>query len=1108
MEELYDYTRHRHCISMDLGHDFITSEAININGLTRTIGRFQFKYRTSILYDTTTRNVIARGNEADEANEDPKGFQQGVIYVRNIFSELVKIYSKSEQKSLDNTAQYAVFYEAAVDLLQELLDDYKQELNSLNMDFYYTLVLPTNWDYKTREGLFQPLFVKAGLIHKNDGQGRLVFFSVLELNFQNIQIDRPFRKGVELKHGDQYVMCTVDYQGISSVDLQLVSAQYPAFISAERKWAPQLLKQVHIEMPYGSDQLRLSLIACLKKHCGTTLSSEFIDEMLLIISEGFNFFKSIQISFQIVLSRRPFEHLEYREFERYGLNRREIDAMKSVTMEDIFKHFSVPAEKVFENESSKFLAGTSIIKIKSIFIFYTTRANSISKALWLTPLLEKWTKQYKDELNFFPKLIGYRRCSVFCDIDDSAREVIIKQLVANQMKEFNKRRNPVILPKETTIQQPNSWLKPISFINIDISLTQIKTTLTYLDKDRQVEQMQSIECNMQPLISFIKKSELYQRPILQIPNRLKTCLKKIFGDHLKLYSSYKISVKKRTLVNQVSKLLGRASRKIQRRRILSNYEWIKSRRNRQKEIRRLFLSAQPNLFNQLTANLKVEDLFVSKAKFWGSDSESFTTCHPGYILFFLITYLHCLNKKIEEALKINLGNNWQANNTWYGVSIDKNLLDNVFSSIKNLEQLFFASGILGKDDELRKVKFCTRGEEILPAIQHKYQYLDFRLKSYFIVAQIYSKHIQLSLHQVVKLALPGEDPASIIIQDKIIYIEHVYDTLCKNFMKFIQANCQVNHCATHTNKERIQYDFQSFGTYSNIYRNMRPCIVELLNINPNCNCSISIFLRDIIELGLIPVIESITTDIVASLTDKTLFGNYVPNYIFVFGDPFNLRQGSKIHISYTMIMQKAIDDGVYIKEKDTKTFVLRESVSQLLEMSLPKKKPYMLERFVTGTLCQVSSETFALRVTVSYTNYHYAFTRINSDGDIKNNIAEDGSYFVFIQKGKPISTKGIRIQVDGEHDCKLEILQLESSTNTGPDKYDLLHSDTSGATYDIAWEYLLSNTIKKFVVEYEQISDNLFIKVSRGCMGHINDYIHKPYYQSLNIAEPLTLAYI
>ncbi|KAI7891423.1 uncharacterized protein EV154DRAFT_224143 [Mucor mucedo] len=407
------------------------------------------------------------------------------------------------------------------------------------------------------------------------------------------------------------------------------------------------------------------------------------------------------------------------------------------------------------------------------------------------------------------------------------------------------------------------------------------------------------------------------------------------------------------------------------------------------------------------ANIEMDDLFASKDESCGSDSKLFTTCHPGYMYFFIITYLHCLNKQIEKKLESDVGSNWRANNIWYGVSVDKKLLDTVFGSIKNLEKSFFASGILRKDDELRKAKLCTRGEEILPALQHKYQHLDFRLKSYFVVAQISSKHIQLSLHQVVKLASPGEDPASIIIQDEIIHIHGVYDILCKSIMKSIQVNCQVDYCTTHKSQEGTQYDFQSLEIYNNIYRNLKPCVVELfeknksnldmdskiqLDINTKCDCSISISLCDIIEVGLMSVIESMTTDILSSLTNKRLFGNYVPNYIFVFGDPFNLAQGSKIHIAYTMIMQKAIDDGVYIKEKDTKIFVPRESIFQLLETFLLGKKPYMFERFVTGTLCQVSSNTYGIRISYSYCLI--PFTRINSDGDIKNTIPDDGSFVI------------------------------------------------------------------------------------------------------------------
>ncbi|KAG2191452.1 hypothetical protein INT47_012749 [Mucor saturninus] len=853
MEELYDYSRHKYYLAIHLGYDIITCRAV---ATKKRLSKFE------------------RNDKADEANENPKGLQEGVIYVRNTLSELADIYLKSKQQSFDNTALYALLYEEAIDLLQKIPYDCKQELNGMD-------------------------------------------------RVRNI------------KYGDQRVICTIDYQGTYSVDLKLVSAQYPAFRLAQRKLVPQLLKQAHFVIPFGLKELRLSLIACVKKHCDTTLSSESIDDMLGKLSQEYNGF------------------------------------------DDFIK--------VDKLDRSKFLNG-------------------------------------------------------------------------------NGDRHQNILKK---IQ--------LSYIVLHNS-------------------------NMRPLDSFIKQSQLYQRPILRISNRLKLGLEKIFGDYLQLYSSYKRKVKKRLPVSPASELPGRAFRDMRKRSTLSSDERIESK---------------------LMANIEMDDLFASKDESSGSDSESFTTCHPGYMYFFMITYLHCLNKQKEEKLKSNVRSNWRANNIWHAVSMDKKLLDTVFGSIKKLEKLFFASGILKKDDELGKVKFCTRGEEILPAIQNKYQDLDFRLKSYFVVVQISSKHIQLSLHQVVKLASPGEDPASIIIQDEVIQIDDVYDTLCKSIMKSIQVNCQVDYCTTHKSQEDMQCDFQSSKIYSNIYRNLKPCVVELfeknksdldmdskiqLNINTKCGCSINIFLRDIIEVGLMSVIGSMATNIVASLTNKNLFGNYAPNYIFVFGDPFNLAQGSKIHIAYTMIMQKAIDDGVYIKEKDAKTFVVRESILQLLDTFLSGKKHYMFERFVPGTLCQVSSNTYGMRIASTF-NF-IPFTRINSDGVIKNTIAEDGSYLVFIQEGKPVSTKGVIIQTNEVKHINLEIIRLESSPSTVPDKYALLHSNTPGDKFKIHSSYLTYGFLNTAVVEYEQISNNLSIKVSRGCMGDINDYIGKRYYKTENFMEPLTLAYI
>ncbi|KAI7891353.1 uncharacterized protein EV154DRAFT_222541 [Mucor mucedo] len=738
----------------------------------------------------------------------------------------------------------------------------------------------------------------------------------------------------------------------------------------------------------------------------------------------------------------------------------------------------------------------------------------------LISVVNCWSKKYFRELkeSYISAERG-RDTPIFEFFEFYDRQDAIGALLLSHLEEFNLRRNPVILSNEITMEEPKSCLKPIIFINIDISPTRIQTAFTYLDKDRQVGQKQNIECNMQPLNFFIKQSEIYQRPVLHISNRLKLRLETIFDDYLKLYSNY---IGQRMIMETTTKISDQVLRKEKTKSTFNDYIRIKTSKNRSKEIRKLFVSSNPSLFKQLTANFDMDDLLVSNDKFSASDSEGFTTCHPGYMYFFMLTYLHCLNKQIEEKLESNFGKNWQANKIWYGVSIDKNLSDNVFGTIKKLEKSFFASGILGKDDDLRQAKFCTRGEEILPAIQHNYQHLDFGLKSYFVVVQIFSKHIQLSLHQVVKLASPGEDPASIIIQDEMIQINDVYDTLFKSIMKSIQINYQVDYCATHKYGEDTQYDFQSFEIYSNIYRNLKPCVVELfeknkahldmdskiqLDINTKCDCSISISLRDIIEVGLMSVIESIATKIMDSLTNKRLFGDYIPNYIFLFGDPFNLGQGSKIHIAYTMIMQKAIDDGVYIKEKDTKIFVIREFIFQLLETFLSGKKPYMFERFVTGTLCQVSSNTYGIRI--PYLNRFTPFTRLNSDGDIKNTIADDGSYLVFIQKGKPVPTKRHIIQSNEPKYTNLEILQLEISPSTVPDKYALLHGDTPGCTTEIFYSNLtFYGFLSTFVVEYEQSSINLSIKVSRGCMCDIDNYIDNPYYETENILEPLTLAYI
>lgn len=199
-----------------------------------------------------------------------------------------------------------------------------------------------------------------------------------------------------------------------------------------------------------------------------------------------------------------------------------------------------------------------------------------------------------------------------------------------------------------------------------------------------------------------------------------------------------------------------------------------------------------------------------------------------------------------------------------------------------------------------------------------------------------------------------------------------------------------------------------------------------LKINEECDCCIGISLRNIIETGLKPVMKDIASAIAASLTNKILFGNYEVDSLFVLGDPFDLSYGSKIHTVYAMITQEAMDDGLHLKEKDTRLFVIRESLFRLIA-PVTHSKPYMYDRFIIGTLCQVSSRAFAIRFIFEYTSYHMTFKSSsirNRNEEIKKTIDADGSYLVIIQKGEPISTKKLMLTYDARSADEMGLRKL------------------------------------------------------------------------------------
>ncbi|KAI7875827.1 uncharacterized protein EV154DRAFT_74322 [Mucor mucedo] len=580
-----------------------------------------------------------------------------------------------------------------------------------------------------------------------------------------------------------------------------------------------------------------------------------------------------------------------------------------------------------------------------------------------------------------------------------------------------------------------------------------------MNEEGQVQQMEDIECDIPALDGFITQSEIHQKLILQITDGMMMQLQRIFKDSLKMHSKY--------------------GKQDKREGSLNDYLRMETSKNYLKEIRDLLTLSKSNLLEQLMENIKLDTFFIMDDKSCNTNNNLVTTCQPEHMFFFMLIYFYNLGKQLEDKI----GNKWRDKSIWYGVCIDKNLLDTMFGSTKKLEKLFFASGILRKDNNFIKAKFCIRGEEILPAIQQKFEDLNFKMKSYFVVAQIFEKHVQLTMHQIVKLESSGSDSASIVIQDKIIYINDVYDTLVKKIWMRMQRNYQIDFCTTHMQNKNTKNDFGSIQKCGYMRQNLKSCVVKLLkrnrdkldmnstiklNIDDKCDCNIDIFLCNVIEVGLKSVMEEIAAVIAASLSNKEIFGNYETDYLFMSGDPFNLSYGSLIYNAYTMVAQQAIDDSIKLNQRDTQGFILRESFRKLLKPNT-HNKPYMYDRFITGTLCQVSSKTHAVRFSSLY-------------GAIK---VEE------IPRDQPLA----------------EIISVENSKGVQSEKYNLLDKHTTGVRHEIHTGRQKRST-HKFKVEYRRLQYNCSYELSARVMGYDVDYNETLYEEFVNMIEPLTLKYI
>ncbi|KAI7867628.1 uncharacterized protein EV154DRAFT_582688 [Mucor mucedo] len=639
MDEEFNYSRNTFCLVFALDQGFLYTKALD------TDGYFEPAWSSS-------KTVIAEGDATDEFMRKIEKPQEKLFYVPNAFNELYDTYLKQQEENYGENELYDV-------VLQEWIIGKK--IDCSEAEFCYAFAIPTGWNDNTREELIRPLFVKSRLINEDNNVRQLYVFNQLELNFRYLQSGSWPSPSITAKQGHQYIIMYLDSNQEVDVNLSLslVSACYPDLKTVDSQYIPQLLKGFDFKIPFGSHKVKSSLTTCLENFCDSKLVLEIIDQMLETINEKL---EAIRFTDRFSVLYRPFlkMDLEYSCDSKYSIEEFELmlQNIRSLTLEDVFDDWFHSAVKIIENGINTLLQGTNNIKAKSLVCLCTDYFKENSILIVTRKLVEKWVKTYVEKQESLYKLI---RTEKNCSYNFSAKDKMMTaaMLVRRQMDDFNIYRDPIILPKDSLNGQYERTSKPVYFINIDLLPSQNKITLTYVDEKSRVKRTENVDCNIQPLDAFFKQSESYQRPQLHMNNRLKKHVEKMFAEYLIMYSK---SGQQKT-----------SSRLIQpkNKTTFGSCFGIKTSENWPKEIRNFFASSSPHLLEQVMHNLKMDDLFMKNNSSHSEDTDLLLTSDPGYILFFIIAYLHNLNMWLEKELNEKFKNGWRDKNTvWKNMQSD------------------------------------------------------------------------------------------------------------------------------------------------------------------------------------------------------------------------------------------------------------------------------------------------------------------------------------------------------------------------------------------------------------------------------------------------------
>ncbi|KAI8087059.1 hypothetical protein BDF21DRAFT_450267 [Thamnidium elegans] len=427
-----------------------------------------------------------------------------------------------------------------------------------------------------------------------------------------------------------------------------------------------------------------------------------------------------------------------------------------------------------------------------------------------------------------------------------------------------------------------------------------------------------------------------------------------------------------------------------------------------------------------------------------------STQHLIYITLFKFLYITYIKKIVTRKLVTIAGCNVDTK-IGYAITIEKNILNCLFGTKEDLEDDMYTCGLIDRNDDCKKLRITTQGEDLLPVIQ-KYSKVHFPLKSFFLIAQLHETYIQLTLNQVVTESSLNDDgdQEAIILQDEIIYIRNIYDSLCLNMWNnIVEDNSLIQLCDTHNDyNERELLEIFSFENEIEFTSNLKQYIFNnilhktsilqftdkiAVNLSASCSCRVYLTVYDITEISFRPVLQDIIFVVFTSLINKQLFGNYTNIQCLFHLICFNY------NLQFQLILMKVLKDEtdqfMYEQEIDTPYYIIPKLPNQLFQHAL-QQRPFSYKGFKVGILHHVYSENYCFNIGRAlgkncclYKNMRY---------DIKTIEINDEVSFLLLKKGDIISSGNTSrvfylISQDNPFDGRIRYFKSKKMCNLRPD---------------------------------------------------------------------------